>query len=476
MKLTKSDFLKFIESPLHLWAAKNDKLDPHTPDLYAQHLSRQGYEVEELAKKFLRQKVTQEYPKATLSFQETLVDGDYECRIDALVHDKIYDTYDLYEIKSSSSIKTDHEYDVTFQCLIGQSQLNLHKIYLVHLNSEYKKDGDIDLFSLFAVDDMMEVVTKRQEKVLAWRQEALDILKLPDPPLDGRCHKPKECRCLSLCHPNLDEYSIYDLYNGRKGKYDKLLDQGINCLKDIPDNFSLTDFQKVQVKSIKTNQPMIDRSALQKELGKLVFPLYFLDYETFGMAIPIYDGYSPYQHITFQYSIHVLESDGDEPKHYEYLATETDEPSVEFLKRLCSVIGDTGSVIVWNKNFECPRNREMASLQPKFAKQLENINSRVYDLLDPFRKGYYVDYRFHGSNSIKDVLPVLVPELSYKDLDIQEGTAAMLAWYKITHDSNSAFDSDSIHLKAEIKQNLLKYCELDTLAMVEIWKKLLEHR
>jgi hypothetical protein len=167
----------------------------------------------------------------------------------------------------------------------------------------------------------------------------------------------------------------------------------------------------------------------------------------------------------------VLVSPDSEIKHHEYLVTDTDEPSEALIKRLLSVIGEKGTVIVWNKSFECGRNRELAKLQPQFAAFMESINSRTYDLMDPFKKGYYVDYRFHGSQSIKKVLPVLVPELSYKDMEIGEGTAAMMAWYKMTHDSNSAFESGSIKIKDQIKQNLLKYCELDTLAMVEIWKQ-----
>ena len=198
-----------------------------------------------------------------------------------------------------------------------------------------------------------------------------------------------------------------------------------------------------------------------------------MDYETFGTAVPIHDGYTPYQQIVFQHSLHVIESEGAEPKHYEYLVTDTDEPSANVAKRLLSVVGDAGTIIVWNKGFECGRNRELGKLQPEYADRLDSINKRTYDLMDCFKKAYYVDYRFHGSASIKKVLPVLVPELSYKVMNIGEGTAAMMAWYQITHDANSAFDEDSIHLKDNIKQDLLKYCELDTWAMVEIWRKLI---
>jgi hypothetical protein len=165
--LTKSDFLTFIDSPLHLWAKKHDQLESFPSSPYSQHIAKQGYEVQKLAQQFLKHKVATEYPDAQLSFEETLIDGNFESRIDALVHDNIYDTYDMYEIKSSCSIKKEHEYDVTFQYLIGRTQLNLHKIYLVHVNNKYLKKGEIDLTQFFVVDDVMEIVGKREEEVLA---------------------------------------------------------------------------------------------------------------------------------------------------------------------------------------------------------------------------------------------------------------------------------------------------------------------
>lgn len=472
MKLTKSDFITFLDSQLHLWAKKNNQLDEKAPDLYAQHLSRQGYEVEKLAKQFLQQKVATEYEDADLSFQSVLVDGSYEARIDAMVHDKKHGTYDLYEIKSSTSIHKEHKYDVAFQYLVGKAQLNIHKIYLVRVNNEFIKDGEINLQEFFVVEDMMETVGKLEDEVYQLRLDALNTLKLPATSLDEHCHKPNDCPCKSLCHPDLGEYPIYDLTRGSKKKYQELLDMGISDLKDIPNDFKLNSKQLLQLQSIQQDKPIINLQAIKDELNNLTYPLYFLDYETFGTAVPVHDGYSPYQHLVFQYSIHVIDSPDAEPEHHECLITKPDEPSGELTERLLSVIGDTGSIIVWNKSFECGRNSELAKLQPQYENRLEDINKRTYDLMDIFMKGYYVDYRFHGSASIKKVLPVLVPELSYKEMNIGEGTAAMMAWYQITHDANSAFDEDSIHLKDNIKQDLLKYCELDTLAMVEIWRRL----
>jgi hypothetical protein len=128
MKLTKSLFIEYIDSPLHMWLKARSEVTPKAPSVYDQHIMKQGYEIEKLAKVFLEKKVALEYPAGTtISFEETLTDGNYQSRIDALVHDTTNNTYDLYEIKSSTTIHTEHKYDVTFQYLVGKATLPISK-------------------------------------------------------------------------------------------------------------------------------------------------------------------------------------------------------------------------------------------------------------------------------------------------------------------------------------------------------------
>ena len=473
MKLTKSDFIAYLDSPLHLWAKANNQLSTIQLSEYDKLLAKQGYKVEKLAKQFLRQKINNEYPNgSTLDFQHVLKHGKYEARIDALAHDIRHDTYDLYEIKSSTKINKQHKYDATFQHLIGKSTLPIHKTYLVHLNSDYVKNGEIDLKQLFEVEDMTEVILKLEDEVFALRAKALEIIEASKPPLDVHCYKPKTCPCKQLCHTNLNEYPIYDLSWWKRNQYEKLVDKGYTKITDISEEDELNPKQILQIRSAKTKQAIINKEAIKKVLDSLVFPLYFLDYETFNPAIPIHDEYKPYQHITFQYSLHALNNPNDkELKHYEFLTASKEEPSKQLVESLLKNIGTDGSIIVWNKSFECNRNKELASLQDIYASELENINKRVFDLMEVFRRGYYVDYRFHGSASIKKVLPVLVPELTYDGMEIGEGATAMTKWYDLVHGDLSTGKNFSV-TKQGIAGALLKYCELDTLAMVEIWRVL----
>ena len=170
MKLTKSHFITYLESPLHLWLSVNSDTPPKPPSLYDQHTMKQGYSIEKLAKEFLQRKVTAEYPVGTtLTFEVTLTDGNYESRIDALVHDTTHNTYDLYEIKSSTTIHTEHKYDVTFQYLVAKASLPINKVYLVRANSDYQKNGEIGLSELFVVEDMAQQIAKKEDEVYQLR-------------------------------------------------------------------------------------------------------------------------------------------------------------------------------------------------------------------------------------------------------------------------------------------------------------------
>lgn len=470
MKLTKSLFLSYLESPQHMWLSVHSDTPPKPPSLYDQHTMKQGYSVEKLAKEFLQRKVATQYPAGTtLSFEATLTDGNYESRIDALVHDTVNNTYDLYEIKSSTTIHTEHKYDVTFQYLVGKATLPINKVYLVRVNSDYQRAGEIDINELFIVEDMTDHIAKKEDEVYQLRSAAWGVMRLEQEPHDEHCFNPGTCVYPDHCFPNLPDGSIYELGRASKKQYRELLDMGVKLVKDIPDTFTSNYKQRLQIQSAKQNRPIIDHGAIAGELSQLEYPIYFLDYETYGEALPMYDGYKPYQQAVTQFSIHVVRHPGSgDFEHYECLATESGDPARHLATELCKVIGDTGSVIVWNKGFESGRNDELAILCPDIAPQLKSINERVYDLMDIFKDGLYVDHRFHGSASIKKVLPVLCPELSYKELEIGEGTKAMLAWYEMVHGNLTA------EAKEQIRQNLLTYCKLDTWAMVEIWKFLMD--
>jgi len=464
--ISKTDFRLFLDCPLHFWAFKHEYEPAILPTAMDEFRMQQGQEVESLALGFLKESMSKAYASAKLLWQQTYLYGPFLARTDALIYDEKEDCYDLYEIKSSTSIDKTDLYDIAFQSVVCRQNIPLRSLFLVHLNKEYRLHGELDLNTLFIIEDVNEAVTEQVAQVEIRMQAAEAVFKLSTPESIEHCRKPESCPFPDLCHPNLPEHPIYEISRLHRTKALKLEEMGVRAIRDIPADFALSDAQQAYVDVVKSGQHSIDQNAIQEKLVCLQYPLYFLDYETCNPAIPIFEGYKPNQHIVFQFSLHVLPAPDAEVEHYEFLYTELNDPAPALLEKLAQCIQPQGSVIVWNKGFECSRNNELAEIHPQYAGFLENLNNRVFDLMEIFSKGLYIHPNFRGSASIKKVLPVLVPELTYKGMEIAKGDEASIAWWEMLHDQFSQEE------KNKKKANLLKYCQLDTQAMVEIFQKL----
>lgn len=463
--LSKTDFLLFLESPMHLWAKSHDQLEDSTLDQHAQFIISQGEQIESLAMTYLRDEILPFYRDPQLIWQPSYDDGQFSIRADALIFDRAENVYDLYEIKSSTKIKTEHEFDVTFQALILEESLNLRHVFIIHVDNTYEHGQDLALNQFFAVENVTEMTETRREDVLITRQEAVQVQAMAQPLAHFACTNPQSCPCPSLCHPNLPEKSVYNLPRIGK-KAIQLRDIGVTAIADIPANFNLNFKQERHVRAVKSGEPVIDPEAIGESLAQLVFPLHFLDYETFNPGVPLFPGYHPYEHIVFQYSLFIIHAPGSPPQHFDCLIADGSDPAPQIVPDLLSHIHPQGSVIVWYKTFENARNRDLARHCPQFAEPLSGINNRLYDLMDIFNNGYYVHQDFNGSSSLKAVLPVICPELSYADLPISEGTQAMLTWYQLV--KGEVPDGDREKIEADMRD----YCRMDTYGMVAILEQL----
>ena len=431
------------------------------------------------------------------AFKKDLPDkaGGFFAAIDILEYDSENQSYNIYEVKASNETKPSvHLYDLTFQyILLKDCGLKIKSANLMHLNSEYVRQGELDLDKLFISDDLTEQVKEIEEEVRAEMNRALKYVSQDKEPA-GNCDclykgRSKHCTTFGHSNPEVPEYSIHDIarFGLSKAKLHELINSEIFHIKDIPEKIKLSSIQQNQVDAHILDRVLIDKMKISEELSKLSYPLYFLDYETFPCAIPRFDGFSPYQQIPFQFSLHVVESRSSasgpssgsrtswEPKHFEFLYTENSDPSPDFAETLKKYIGASGSVIVWNKKFEGKINEQVGERLPEYQAFMADINSRAYDLMDIFSKQYYVHKDFRGSTSIKYILPVLAPELSYKDLAIQEGGTASQAWDKIIKlGSEASKESGSLASRDKLAHDLREYCKLDTYAMYAIWKALVE--
>ncbi len=511
--INKSLYLDFLDCPKNAW------LKAHRADLkelfglsgYQKHLIEQGYLVEEYVQRLFPKGIkvehgpnndsaallTQEliYKKTPVLFQATFVHDVFLVRSDILTYDAVTGKRSLYEVKSVG-LYPEHECenikscdkckknkkkiselieDVSFQSIILQKNgIELDEIFIACLNKDYVLREQIDINQLVLYKDVTDEVRKNKSKTEQRMQSAKqDLISSSEDQVSCPCiykGRSSHCPTFKYSHMYVPDYSIHDIYRigGSKKNLQYLVDSGCFKIDDIPESVKLSDNQKKQVRSYKLGQEDIDLNLVKNELNSLEFPLYFFDYETYKPTIPLYKGSNPHTQMPFQFSVHVLHSPDKVLNHFEYLHESDSDPSLGIIQHLKQFIGLSGSILVWHKVFEEKRNIELAERHPEHKEFLERLNARIYDLEDIFKlkPNMYIDPGFKGSSSIKNVLPVICPELSYKDLVIQEGTAASLEWY------NMIYGNLSKEQKQKIAKDLKLYCGLDTYAMYAIWNHL----
>ncbi|MEJ2467583.1 MAG: DUF2779 domain-containing protein, partial [Campylobacterales bacterium] len=280
---------------------------------------------------------------------------------------------------------------------------------------------------------------------------------------------PYDCDAIDYCwkvQRNIPDYSVFNIFSLGSKKQVELYERGIVNIEDIPDDYPMTAAQKKKVDIVKQHKVHIDQEQIEAFLGTLTYPLYHLDFETFQQAVPKWKGIKPYQQIPFQFSLHI-EHQGGTLEHREFLAREGIDPRRELAQRLVEEIPAGVTALAYNMAFEKRVIADLADAFPDLAGHLLAINENMKDLMVPFQKQHYVTPDMRGSYSIKYVLPALVPEMeqAYKQLEgVQNGGDAMLAFAHL--------ESVPPEKRPEVRSALLRYCELDTLAMVKILQAL----
>jgi len=261
--LTKSDFLQYLVSPMHLWAKKHNEITKSL-STFDIHIMNQGYEVENLAKDFLETYLIRASENESMVWQKSFSDQHYTLRSDALVYKPKSDSYDLYEIKSGTSIKRENYYDVAYQYLIISKKHKIDRLFLLHLNKNYIRKGKLDIEQLFVAEDITEKVLEKIEEVEITRSKAWETARSKSPKGIEHCYKPGDCPCPGLCHLHLPDFSIYDIPRITERKKKELLAMGILDAKDIPNTFPLNSKQRLISGLAKSKQEHIDYKAIQK--------------------------------------------------------------------------------------------------------------------------------------------------------------------------------------------------------------------
>jgi hypothetical protein len=480
--LTKSKYLTGLQCPKYLWTQFREPEGIPEPNTATQYMFRQGHLVGDLAKQLFpngidiptdsfmgnvrqtKQLLQQRNP----IFEAGILAGNIYARVDVL-NPAGEDQWDIVEVKASTSIKEIHIEDVSFQkYCCNKLGLKIRKCFLVHINNQYVKDGEIDPGQLFIQRDISDEVRGAIQGIedrINSMSRIISSYERPEVTIGKHCNDPYGCP-INECWDILPEGNVFDLYRGGSRSVD-LFSRGILAIKDIPAGYKLTAAQKVQRTCEIKGLTHINNTKIADFLGTLRYPLYYLDFETIGPAIPMFNGTRPYQPIPFQFSLHVAKDESSSPVHFSFLADGTDDPRPALLVALEKVLGNTGSIIVYNQGFEEGILAECARAFPEYGGRVNRVRSRLVDLLKPFSKFHYYNPLQKGSASLKSVLPAVTGR-NYDGLEINDGQDASIAFQAVTYGEVSREETNKVRAYLE------KYCALDTEGMIWIVDKLRE--
>lgn len=382
---------------------------------------------------------------------------------------------EFYEVKSSTEVKDIYREDVAFQrYVLEQLGYTVEKACLVYVNNQYVRHGELDIQALFAVEDLTRDSLRRQTAV----QERIESLRTymmqtdePNDDIGEHCFKPYDCGFFPYCTCHLPKPNIFNVARVRTGTKIKHYRSGLITFEDLSRAGKLGAGQYMQIDhELNHYPPHIRQSNIRSFLAELSYPIYFLDFESFQPAVPLYDDSYPYEQIVFQYSLHWLEEDGGALRHTEFLAYPGADPRRALAEQLCRDIPMDVCTTAYNMAFEKTRIRRLAELYPDLREHLMNIHDNIRDLMLPFQQKDYYCYPMQGSYSIKYVLPALFPDdpaLDYHNLEgVHNGSEASETFARMAQMEPEELE--------KYRQYLLKYCGLDTFAMVKVWQKLCE--
>jgi len=474
-RLSKSRFLSGYQCQKKLWLEKHQH-DLKTPFSNSQQrILDSGTHVGELAtehfpggvligadhlhvQEALKETTIALEQDASPLFEGCFIYDDILVRPDIMVREQDA-TWKLIEVKSTTSVKDENIVDVAVQKYVLEGcGLKISSSHLMHIDNSCVYPN---LENLFNIEEISERVDAIKEWIPAKAKEFFRTLGLKEEPtreIGEHCSSPYKCPFISYCWQHVPEYSIFTIPNYRWTRKQEDLENDILDLEEV-DEAKLNEKQLKYQQSYRTQKTIIDKPAIKDLMKKLQYPLYFFDFETDSPAIPRFNGMHPYEKFPFQFSCHVLHEDGALIQ-TEYLHEDLSDPRCPLAEAMLNAIGPTGTIVAYNIGFEKGVIKLLSGWLPDLSRSLNALLPRFWDQLPIFRN-HYTDYQFHGSASIKSVLPVLVPELNYSDLEVGDGTQAQVSW-------NEMINCRDPEDKAKLRDNLFAYCGQDTLAMVRI--------
>lgn len=485
MNLSKSKYCEGIQCKKILWLEKYHPEEKEEPS--NQSVLENGTEVGILAKSLFGEYIDIEYntdlnkmiadTKKCIKENETcniteasfLYQNNF-CSVDILRKNKNH--YEIYEVKSSTEIKDIYIEDASYQYYVLKNLgYQVEKVYIVYLNSHYNRGKELDLQKLFIKKDITGLAKEKEvQKKINEIEEYMRQTEEPKDRIGLHCTKPYDCPFFSYCTKHLLKPNVFDIRGMRASTKFKWYDKGIYTFQDLIKEDLKENYLEQIDHEINNREDKIKKQEIKNFLETLRYPIYFLDFETFQQAVPMYEGIHPYEQIPFQYSLHYIEKEQGPLKHKEFLAPSGIDPRRLLAESLTKDIPKDVCTLAYNMSFEKNTIKSLANQYPDLSEHLQNIHDNIKDLMQPFIKRDYYTKSMQGSYSIKYVLPALFPNepsLNYHNLEeVHNGSEAMSAYANMNKLSQEE--------QEQLRHNLLKYCELDTYAMVKIFEKLEE--
>ena len=489
--LSKSKYCKLVQCPKILWMNKY-KSNVAVPTAREAVLAN-GTAVGELARNLFGDYTNIEFntdlnimvedtKKMLKSKPNIIIEASFNydnnfCSVDILKNN--LDGVEIYEVKSSTDVHDIYLDDASYQYFVlSNLGLNVKKVCIVYINKQYVRDKELEIEKLFNIQDITDIAKLKQDEIKKTIEMANKYMdeyngdNEPNTDIGMHCFNPYKCEFWEYCTRNLPKPNVFDIGGGMhtSKKFEKYYEGKISFRDLQNENLNSKFLEQIDFE-LNNLKPKIEKEAIKGLMDSLKYPLYFIDYETYQLAIPEVEGTKPYQQLPFQYSLHIIKEKGASIQHKEFLAEIDDQNYIRhFAESMIKDMPENGSVIIYNKAFEPVRNNEIARMYPDLKDELERINSNIIDFMEPFKQRKYYTKEMHGSASIKAVLPALYPndpELDYHNLPVvHNGGEASEAFLSLRNMSKEE--------QKEIRHGLLVYCELDTYAMVKIWEKLNE--
>ncbi len=487
--LTKSRYVIGLTCPKALWLMFNLPEELPEIDEATQHRFDEGHKVGELAKSLFLdgidikeitpinndKKSRELLKKRKPLFEAGFIHQNGKCyaRADILVPVE-KNEWDIIEVKSATEVKEEYLQDISFQKYCYESAgLKIRNCFVLHINNQYVRQGEIEAKEFFVQAPVNDEVDEEIKNVEANVKRLFAIIALKECPdiKKGEEYCEDKYKVHDTFWKENPQCNILDLYRGGK-KAIELFNAGILEIKDVPDHFKMNDKHKIQHKTVTTGNHHVNHEELSLFINTLKYPLYFMDFESYNTAIPLYNGLKPYQQIPFQFSVHVAAEKGAKPEHHSFIAEGADDPRPAFLEALKEALDAKGTIVAYNQSFEQTVLKKLGELYPLQQEWIDSVIERMEDLLIPFRNFAYYHPEQKGSASLKYVLPVLTGA-TYEDFEIANGSDASLSYLFITHGSYEGEKATPEEIQ-KVRADLAKYCGQDTEGMVWILEKLEE--